>query len=129
MKKHITAFYLETLALIVMFLGVLLILTRVFGMSRAQSERAGQVTSAVNLAERAAEAVASSDSLDDVKAFFDTDAAAAVRGGVLEIEDEDLRAEVTWEPDGALIRSRITVYCGESEVYSLQTATGGGATP
>ena len=34
---HITAFYLETLLLIVVFIGIILVLTQVFGLGRVQS--------------------------------------------------------------------------------------------
>ena len=59
MKKngHITAFYLETLLLIVVFIGIILILTQVFGLGRVQSVEAGRLTDAVILAQNAAEAV------------------------------------------------------------------------
>ena len=46
MKKngHITAFYLETLLLIVVFIGINLILTQVFGLGRVQSVEAKRLT-------------------------------------------------------------------------------------
>ena len=59
MKKNgpITAFYLETLLLIVVFIGIILVLTQVFGLSRTQSREARRLTDAVILAQNGAEAV------------------------------------------------------------------------
>lgn len=142
-RQQTTAFYVETLALVVAFLVVLLMLTRIFGLARAKSEEAGELTRAVNLAERAAEAVAASDSLSGVQELLDENGTGTIRGNVLEMEfrgeksggageaakaagREDgtaLRIQVTWEPDGALIRSRISVLRGDAELYSLETAT------
>ena len=51
MKRNhaVTAFYLETLLLIVVFLGIILVLTQVFGLARIQSASARQLTEAVTL--------------------------------------------------------------------------------
>ncbi len=128
MKKHITAFYLETLALVLAFLGVLLVLTQVFGAARAQSEQAGRLTEAVGIAERAAEAVAAADSLEDVRALLGGDGNTfSIQNNCLTMEAKDLRLVVTWEPDSALVRSRIAVYWNGAELYSLQTAKRGEA--
>ena len=64
MKKHITSFYAETLILILVFVAVILTLTQVFGLAKKQSEEAKLLTSAVTLAQNAAEAlsVSASDS-------------------------------------------------------------------
>lgn len=59
-RQHITAFYLETLLMIVVFLSIILVLTRVFGRARAQSARAQALTQAVTLAQSTAEAVSAS---------------------------------------------------------------------
>lgn len=129
MRKHITAFYLETLVLVLVFLGVLMVLAQVFGLAQVQSRRAGQLTEAVGLAERAAEAVASADSLEEVQSLLDEGGSTEIRDGGLLVFAGSLWARVTWEPDGGLVRSRITVYGNEtgSEIYSLETAVRGEA--
>ena len=60
MKKdtgHVTAFYVETLVMIVVLMSILLILASVFGMSRNESVRAKRLTEAVTIAQNVAEAV------------------------------------------------------------------------
>lgn len=63
-RKHITAFYMETLVLVLIFTAVILVLTKVFALSGQMSGKARALTNAVHLAENAAEAVAASDSLE-----------------------------------------------------------------
>ena len=59
-KQHITAFYMEMLVLITVFIVVILILTKVFALSRQQSAKARILTNAVCLAENTAETAAAS---------------------------------------------------------------------
>ena len=60
-KKHgITSFYLETLLLIAVFIGVIMLLTQVFGAAKMASDQAEILTKAVGLAQNGAEAVAAS---------------------------------------------------------------------
>ena len=65
-KGHITAFYLETLLMIVVFVSIILVLTRVFGSARAQSAKAKHLTAAVTLAQSTAEAVSAAGSPQDL---------------------------------------------------------------
>lgn len=65
-KQHITAFYLETLLMIVVFISIILVLTRVFGSARVQSVEAKRLTTAVTLAQNTAEAVSASGSPQDL---------------------------------------------------------------
>ena len=73
MKKNgqITAFYIEALLLIVVFLAIILVLTQVFGLARQQSIAAGQLTDAVTLAGNAAEAVSASADPDELFHLLD----------------------------------------------------------
>lgn len=137
MKKHehITAFYLETLLLIAVFIAIILVLTRVFGMSRSLSGDAKLLTNAVCLAQNAAEAVSASESPEDVAVLLDQggnvvagdDGVAAYYdrnmnpGGA---DDAALRVEITWAPDGDMVSSSISVYPdgGTAPVYALDTA-------
>ena len=70
-KEHITAFYLETLLMIAVFISIILVLTRVFGSARAQSARAKHLTEAVTLAQNTAEAVSASGSAKELRALLD----------------------------------------------------------
>lgn len=139
MKRNgrITAFYLETLLLIVVFIGIILILTQVFGLSRIRSEEARTLTNAVTLAGNAAEAVASSDSPEALLALLnENENASAMRDspGVTACYDMDMRpdadgvlqADVSWlVEEGGLVRSVILVYrTGEKDpIYRLDTAS------
>ena len=78
-KQHITAFYLETLLMIVVFISIILVLTRVFGSARVQSVEAKQLTSAVTLAQNTAEAVSASRSPEELLQILNEDGNARIR--------------------------------------------------
>ena len=78
-KQHITAFYLETLLMIVVFISIILVLTRVFGSARVQSVEAKQLTSAVTLAQNTAEAVSASRSPEELLQILNEDGNARLR--------------------------------------------------
>ncbi len=142
MKRHqITAFYMETLLLIVVFVGVILLLTRVFGFGKLESQSAKLLTNSVCLAENAAEAVSASESPEQLLELLDTcgNASSAEENGIRRIRvtyDADMTPDpggklcldVTWEPNasasGVLVNSVITaVYEGTEEpIYTLKTA-------
>ncbi|MBQ6583339.1 MAG: hypothetical protein IJH77_05890 [Mogibacterium sp.] len=141
-KKSITAFYLETILMILIFVCVILILTRVFSIARMESVRAERTTTAVLLAENAAEAALTADSEEDLAGILQgtMENAPALGSGdaagkmVTASFDEDLtpsengpyRVEVTWETDGwKFVRNTITVrYENEEEaVYVLNTGS------
>ena len=139
-KQHITAFYLEALLMIIVFIGTILILTRVFGAGKAQSGIAKMTTNAVCLAENAAEAVAASESPDDVLRYLNENGnAGEVSDGLIRASYKtdmtpdpagEFAVDVTWEPEessaggGTMVRSTITVRYENREepVYVLNTA-------
>lgn len=136
-KEHITAFYLETLLLILVFIAIILVLTNIFGLARGQSAAAKQLTTAVALAENAAEAVAAADSVEAVAALLNTGGNARVENGQVEAGyDADLNPDSTrapafwvyvrWEPEGALAKATISVQRGNpwspEPIYTLETA-------
>ena len=135
-KSHITSFYLETLLLIVVFIAIILVLTQVFGLGRVQSGEAKLLTNAVCLAQNTAEAVSASEDeqallrlLDENgNAYVPDDSSAAVRAcysaDMTPDADGSLQVDVTWEPDGSLVFSTITVTYGSDPepVYVLDTA-------
>ena len=138
MKKNgpITAFYLETLLLIVVFIGIILVLTQVFGLSRTQSREARRLTDAVILAQNGAEAV-SAKSPQEAAALLAQETGTwgtAVKGnGFLVRFDRSLRPDpegnytvlVSWDDEGdGFVRSQINVFYGaeRNPLYTLGTA-------
>lgn len=143
-KEHITSFYLETLLLIVVFVGIILVLTQVFGMARARSSQAKEKTSAVCLCQNAAEAFAAADSsqelvnllndnhnvflesADDnqglVNAFYNTDRKPNENGS--------LKIEISWKKDAVgkaaadkiLRHAKIRALKKEKVIYELETS-------
>ena len=132
---------METLLLIVVFVGIILLLIRVFGIGKLESQSAKLLTSSVCLAENAAEAVSASESPEQLLELLDTcgNASAEEENGISRIRvtyDADMTPDpggklcldVTWEPEasasGVLVDSVITaVYEGTEEpIYTLKTA-------
>ena len=101
--QHVTAFYLETLLFIAVFISIILVLTRVFGLGQSQSGQAKLLTNAVCLAQNAAEAVASSRSPADVLALLD------VNGNARQERNEvnaSYRKDMTPDAGGELLHQR-----------------------
>lgn len=141
-RKGITAFYLETILMILIFVCVILILTRVFAAARLESVRAQRTTTAVMLAENAAEAALAAGSEEDLAAILSgrTQNAPVLIAGdsagkaVTASYDEAMAPsaegpyllEVTWEADGKkFVRNTITVRYGtlEEPLYTLETGS------
>ena len=135
---HITAFYLETLMLIMVFLGIILILTRIFGMGRLQSAEAARLSDAVTLAQNAAEAVSAARTPAELGALLVPDAGlrekTVTSGKDIRVSfDRALRPDpagpytvvISWdeEADG-FVRSHIEVFTrtGRDGLYALDTA-------
>ena len=152
MKKsgHITAFYVETLLLIVVFITIILLLTQVFGLARRQSADARELTDAVVLASNAAEALEAAGSPEELLALLDEAGNAVLydpadhpdlTGTLLtarygENHEPDPKGvyevRVAWMPEasgtGTLVRSTIEVFEGmnggdTAPVYTLETAS------
>lgn len=128
-QVHTTAFYIETLLLIVAFVAVILVLTRAFGEARRESAKAKELTDAVILARSAAEAVsASADPEELVRLLGSTQTAELRDGKVFAVSEDGYETEVSWEPGGAgtgtLVTSTITVRLQGSKdpIYVLDTA-------
>jgi len=137
-KRQTTTFYIETLVLVAILIVVILVLTRVFGMGRARSQEARILTSAVSLAQNAAEAVSSSDSPQMLAQLLNEkdNAGYAEDAGVTARYDQEMQpdpdgafcVQISWEPEemmaGTLVNSTITVLHGQEAepVYSIDTA-------
>lgn len=96
-KRQITTFYLETLLMMVVFVSIIMVLTRVFGGARARSLQAEHLTNAVTLAQNTAEAVSASGTPGDLCAILNED-----RNAVLLEEDGGGRARVRAYYDGRM---------------------------
>lgn len=139
MKRYqTTTFYMETLALIAILILVILILTRVFGMGKEQSQQARALTGAVSLAQDTAEALGVSSSPQDMAELLNIrdNAVYSREAGIVARYDSELRPDpegtfrvrASWDPEellsGTLVKSHIDVLYGQKEepVYSLDTA-------
>ena len=69
--EHITAFYIETILLIVSFVLVILVLTNVFGLGKLETSKAEDLTNAVRLAESGAEAFAAAEGPAELAQLLD----------------------------------------------------------
>ncbi len=132
-REHITAFYMETLLLIAVFMVILMLITRVFGIAARTGSDAKLLTNAVCLAQNAAEAVAGSGNSEELLSLLNENGNAVPEdGGVAASYRADMTPEaggpflirVSWEPEGSVVSSRIEVrYQGRKEpVYTLTTA-------
>ena len=118
-KEHITAFYLETLLLIVVFVGIILVLTQVFGMARLKSVEAKKKTGAVCLCRNAAEAFYAAESSEELLQLLNREGNASLQlkeggGGLILASYDtdmtpnpkgDLRIELDWETEEAAASS------------------------
>ena len=67
---HVTAFYLETLLMILVFVAVILMLTQVFGQSRKLSAEAGYLSDAATISESVSAAVRASEDEEQLLSTF-----------------------------------------------------------
>ena len=137
-KQQLTSFYLEALLLVLVFVAMILVLTGVFGVSRAQSVKADRLSQAVTLAGNAAETVAAADSPEQAAQLLDEGGNVRLADGQLEglyLADGSpcadgrgvLRLTVSWEASDeydSLVTNRIAVYDAEKDtlIYTLETA-------
>ena len=148
-ERSMTAFYLETLLMVLIFVAVIVIISQVLGLAKEKSREADQLNSAVCLAMNAAEAVSASDSDEALLQLLDENGNAAVTGDgqadapaltawydgsmrpmtpeAAQDAEDVLRMEATWEPErssaGTFVSSEIRVYAkaGREPVYTLKT--------
>ena len=139
--QHITSFYMETLVLALIFIAVILVLTKVFALSGQMSGKAKVLTNAVHLAENAAEALAASDSLEMLAVLLEEDGNVEILRqdgqAVLQARyDEKMKpaadgsflVEVLWVPEAGnengLTQGVINVSREDSgeQLYMLKTA-------
>ncbi len=137
--RRVTAFYIEALILVALLTMVVLVLTWIFAWSGQRSKKAALLTAAVHLAENGAEAVASSESIEEVRELLEENGNAEISGQATEdgsslrlYYDNDLKPapegsiwlDILWMPeDGGFVKSILTVeQAGGSEpIYTLET--------
>ena len=135
--KPITAFYVETLLLIVVFIGILLALTQVFGLARNESVRAKLLTNAVTLAQNGADAFMATGEEGALLALLDEGGnvqplsgpygvVANYRADMTPCFDRNYRLQVhiSWTEADGLLQGFVLVYdSGRDEViYTLPIA-------
>ena len=132
-KQHMTAFYMETILLMIVFLMVILLLTRVFSYGKVQSKQARDLTNAVCLAQSAAEAAASSEDVETLYQMMDQGNAEREGNQIQAWYDADMnpqkngyyRLVASWESEegtyGSFVNGIIHVYINEEEIYRLDT--------
>ena len=139
-RNHITAFYLEALLLIAVFICIILVLTNVFGAGIIKSGDAEALTGSVTLAQNACEMASASSDGDELYGWLNEEENARIlEGDVFKVEaryDEELSPdkdgkyilEISWEPEDGdregLVRNKVSVRLDgfDEPVYSLETA-------
>ncbi len=132
-ENHITAFYIETLMLVAVFITIILILTQTFAIARSKSFEARAMTDGVCLAKNAAEAVAVSDSQEALFTLLNEEGNAAQEEGAIvatyngkmqpATENVVYEVRVTWEPEAdGLVRSEVSVDWSGKNICTLNTA-------
>ena len=137
-KSHLTSFYVETLLMILIFTGMIVLLSSVFSLARVRSVQARRLSNAVCLAQNAAEAVAASTSAQDVLEILEEENNGELirengNPAVVFLYDDDMHADtagmcsvtVTWEKterDDFVVSNITVARNGESDpVYELRT--------
>lgn len=132
-KHQITAFYMETILLMIVFLIVILLLTRVFSYGKVKSKQAKDLTNAVCLAQSAAEAAASSEDIQKLYEMLDQGNAEMADNAIQAWYDADMHPQrdgyyhlvAEWEEEpkeyGSFVNTVIHVYINEEEIYQLDT--------
>ncbi len=143
MKKRgpVTAFYIETLLMIVVFIGIILVLSRVFAVSRQKSVRAESLTTAVCLAENAAEAFYAARTPDELYSLLNytgkEDVSGSLKGNDASFtavynermepdEAGAFRLEMNWQTDSEGFSSgNVTVQYMQESIYFLPLSAAG----
>ena len=112
--KKMTAFYVESLLLVGCFIAVILIVTSVFGKSRAMSEEAKILTSSVMVSENAAEIFQSHPDEAFMRELLDEENLSESENGFA------LRYDAEGKPDAlGTIELRISVSDGSGTLRNL----------
>ncbi len=141
MKKRdhspVVAFYMETLLLIVVFVGILILLVQVFGLGKQRSAEARLLTTAVALAENTAEAAAARENGQDVLALLSENGNAMIEETASEngsyVIEAHYRADGTPDMNGILsvrlVCTRTPGEAGAWDEYAITVSESGRETP
>ncbi len=136
-RHSMTAFFLEALLLIGIFISIILLLTRIFAASRLESDEAYELTRAVCLASNAAEEAADARDASELcerlnaqnnAALDDDTITAAYAYDLTPQADGPLRVSIAWEPEDeaadTLVHCTVTVTrsADGAQLYQLETA-------
>lgn len=127
-KGEITAFYIETLIMITVMMGILLVMTQILGLSKQGNIKAHRLTQAVTIAQSAAETASAAEDLEDFQQALGLEAFELVKesddsqicSGIYHW-DSDFRIRITRTSEDGLRTDRIQVFpvSGTEEIYSL----------
>lgn len=142
-KGQITAFYIETLIMITVMMGILMVLTQILGLSKQGNVQARQLTQAVTIAQSAAETASSVSDLEDFRKALNLEAfevmkeenASQTCSGIYHWENDtaqgtaqseaapqtDYRIRISRTIEEGLRKDQIQVFPaqGSEEIYSL----------
>ena len=141
-KGQITAFYIETLIMITVMMGILMVLTQILGLSKQGNVQARQLTQAVTIAQSAAETASSVSDLEDFRKALNLEAfevmkedASQTCSGIYHWENDtaqgtaqsdtapqtDYRIRISRTIEEGLRTDQIQVFPaqGSEEIYSL----------
>ena len=97
-QAHVTAFYLETLLMILVFVAVILMLTQVFGQSRKLSAEAGYLSDAATISESVSAAVRASESEEQLLSILVLAAGESKEAPARMLDGADVRSVLVVVP-------------------------------
>ena len=128
MKKN-KSFMIELLTMLVVFVFVILVMSRVYARSLAEAQEAKRLNDAVILASNAAEVFLSVDENEEIRDILNEKDNAMLEEDVIAYYDDDLRPDrngkmkvvIHSEEKDDFIYGTINVYYEDREVYELKT--------
>ena len=129
MKRNNRTFMIELLAMLVVFVFVILVMSRVYARSLAQAQEAKRLNDAVVLASNAAEVFLSAQEEEEIRDILNEKDNAVYEEDVIAYYNEDLMPDrsgkmkvvIHSEKKNDFIYGTIRVYYEDREVYELQT--------
>ncbi|MBQ2509745.1 MAG: hypothetical protein II529_02860 [Erysipelotrichaceae bacterium] len=128
MKKN-KSFMIELLAMLVVFVFVILVMSRVYARSLAEAQEAKRLNDAVILASNAAEVFLSEDEKDKIRDVLNEGNNATIEEDVIAFYNDDLQPDANGkmkvvihsEKKDDFIYGTIRVYYEDREVYEIRT--------
>ena len=128
-EKKDLGFRIEMILMLVIFIGVILVLTRVFSLAELQSRRADHLTDAVILASNGAEVFRSAEDEEEICAILNENGNAVKEDKVRVYYNDELHPEssgsycleIGSEKEDGFINAEIAVYYQDELIYELNT--------